>query len=121
MVYTGDDGSTFRIGYATSVDGISWTKSVANPVMNFGSSGSWDDRHLLYPDIYYDGTKFHMWYSGGDGTNIRIGYATSSDSDKWKKNTANPVLDLGPSGSWDDTFIYCHNVIFDGTTYKMFY
>jgi predicted GH43/DUF377 family glycosyl hydrolase len=121
MWYTGNDGSTYRIGYATSTDGVSWVKSLANPVLEFGPSGFWDDRHLLYPDIYYDGSTLHMWYSGGDGTNIRIGYASSTDIDEWKKHDANPVLNPGSSGSWDDTFTYCPTVLFDGTSYRMWY
>jgi predicted GH43/DUF377 family glycosyl hydrolase len=126
MWYSGDDDFVARIGYATSIDGHTWTKSPVNPVLDIGPfdigpSGSWEDYIVGPCSVLYDSQKFYMWYSGSDGTNIRIGYATTSDSDKWKKNTANPVLDLGPSGSWDDERVFTSSVLFDGITYHMWY
>jgi predicted GH43/DUF377 family glycosyl hydrolase len=120
MVYTGHDGSTFRLGYASSTDGINWVKEPSNPILYFGPTGSWDDRHLLYPDILYDGSKLHMWYSGGDGSNIRIGYASVTDIGGWMKYSGNPVLNVGPS-SWDSQHVRTPSVIFDGNKYHMWY
>ena len=37
--YGGHDGSHIRIGYATSQDGINWTKYADNPVIDIGSGG----------------------------------------------------------------------------------
>ena len=37
-----------RIGYATSTDGITWTKSVANPIVAPGPLGSWDSGGVTY-------------------------------------------------------------------------
>jgi hypothetical protein len=34
MIYTGNGSGGMRVGYATSSDGISWTKHPANPVFN---------------------------------------------------------------------------------------
>jgi predicted GH43/DUF377 family glycosyl hydrolase len=119
--YTGHDGSRFKLGYAVSQDGVTWVKGPINPILDIGPSGSWDDVHVLYPEVLYDGTDFKMWYSGGDGSNIRIGYATTSNLGEWKRNSKNPVLDLGPSGSWDDVFVRNPTIIYDGTTYRMWY
>ncbi len=121
MWYTGNDGTNYRIGYATSFDKVNWTKSPANPVLDLGPPGSWEDVHVHSPTVLYDGTTYHMWYSGSDGLNLRIGYATSTDKDNWTKVAANPVLDLGPPGSWDDDHVYGATVLFDGTTYHMWY
>jgi predicted GH43/DUF377 family glycosyl hydrolase len=37
-----------RIGYATSTDGITWTKSVANPIVAPGPLDSWDSGGITY-------------------------------------------------------------------------
>lgn len=118
MWYAGHDGSTWKIGYATSSDGISWSKSGSNPVLSLGAGGTWDDVHVGYPFVIKDGGTYKMWYTGNDGTNYRIGYATSSDGIAWTKYASNPVLNLGTSGSWDDAHLGTIGVIFDGVTYK---
>jgi len=122
MWYAGDDGSIkYRIGYATSPDGVAWTKYAANPVLDLGSPGSWDDEWVYDPTAFYDGATYHMWYAGYDGTNGRIGYATSSDGTSWTKSASNPVLDIGPSNSWDDVHVEDPMVLYDGVTYHMWY
>jgi predicted GH43/DUF377 family glycosyl hydrolase len=121
MWYSGHDGWTYRIGYASSSDGITWVKYSGNPVLDCGPSGSWEDTHVTHPTVLYDGTKYHMWYTGHDGSHYRIGYAYSSDGTNWFKSTANPVLNLGSSGSWDDFHVYGPSIIYDGITYSMWY
>ncbi|MFA8344254.1 MAG: hypothetical protein ACEPO8_14875, partial [Rhodothermaceae bacterium] len=77
MWYNGSDGFNHRIGYATSADGVSWTKHTGGAVMNIGADGTWDDVHIFYPCVIYDQNTFKMWYSGFDSQNNSIGYATS--------------------------------------------
>jgi len=48
-----------------------------NPILNLGASGTWDDSRVAYPIVLFDGAKYQMWYAGHDGSNYRIGYATS--------------------------------------------
>jgi len=121
MWYAGQDGSNWRIGYATSPDGITWTKYASNPVVDLGTSGAWDDATVLYSSVILDGTTYKMWYSGNDGTDYRIGYATSPDGITWTKYGSNPVLNLGTNGTWDDAWVYAPSIMLDGTTYKMWY
>jgi predicted GH43/DUF377 family glycosyl hydrolase len=123
MWYSASDGSTQRIGYATSPDGITWTKHSANPILSPGPPGSWDDVHVYYPTVHYDDTKkiFHMWYIGYDGVDLRIGYAISLDGIIWNKSATNPVLDIGPPGSWDDNYLYIPVVLYDGLKLNMWY
>jgi uncharacterized delta-60 repeat protein len=122
MWYAGHDGSTWRIGYATSSDGINWNKYSGNPVLNLGAGGSWDDAHVLTGKVIKENGIYKMWYSGHNGSNWRIGYATSSDGINWSKYSGNPVLNLGAGGSWDDAHVYISSVIKDRDgTYKMWY
>lgn len=104
MWYSGHDGARYRIGYATSTDGIVWTKYNTNggPVLDIGAAGTWDDYHVLEPEVLPTATGFEMWYTGNDGGNERIGYADSPDGINWTKHYLNPVINLGAGGSWDD-------------------
>jgi len=72
----GEYGSNYRIGYATSDDGVSWVKYAGNPVLDLGTPGTWDDYYVHSPTVLFNGTKYQMWYTGR-GEDTRIGYATS--------------------------------------------
>ena len=109
------------IGYATSPDGIVWTKYPDNPVLSPGPGGAFDDYRVEGANVLFDGYEYKMWYSAKDGSNYRIGFATSPDGVTWTKHPGNPVLDLGPSGTWDDEFTFTPNTLFDGAEYKMWY
>jgi len=111
-----------RIGHAVSLDGIDWTRDELNPVLS-GSSGNWDYPRVSGPEVVFDGTSYHMWYSGGGLYNWRIGYATSPDGSTWTKHENNPVLDLGAAGTWEDQYVAYCSVLFDTVTtiYKMWY
>lgn len=66
-----------QIGYATSSDGIEWTKFPGNPVVSPGPNGSWDDESVHGNDIFFDGQMYYMWYGGYDGSVARVGLAVS--------------------------------------------
>jgi len=60
-------------GYATSTDGINWTKYAGNPLSD-------DASDVGSGDVYYDGSTYHMWFSfcEWDGEcQYRIHYSTS--------------------------------------------
>ena len=118
MWYTGVDASNVgRVGYATSSDGISWTKYVSNPVLNVGSAGAWDSTYVGQPSVIKVGATYKLWYRGGSATGGAIGYATSQNGFVWDKH--DPAI-TGGSGAWDDT-PYQPEVIFDGIGYHMWY
>ncbi len=98
--YVGDNGSQLDIGYARSKDGVAWKKYPGNPVLDDGLGDVWDGDFVSQPCVLHDGNQYRMWYAGYDGSNLRIGYATSNDGLHWDKHASNPVLDLGGSGSW---------------------
>jgi predicted GH43/DUF377 family glycosyl hydrolase len=114
-----------RLGYATSVDGINWTKYAGNPVMDVGSAGSWDNEGIGLGSVISDTGIFKMWYTGVDSdfaTSVgRLGYATSADGINWNRYAGNPVLDVGSGGSWDDAWIFDPYVIRDGSSLRMWY
>ena len=126
MWYTGYDGTNMKIGYATSGDGIAWNKHIFNPVLDLGIIGSWDAMGISSPTVLLDSQPltddtYRLWYSGYDGTNIKIGYATSDDGVAWVKHSSNPVLDSGTNGSWDSSGVSGPTVVLKGSTYRMWY
>jgi hypothetical protein len=123
MWYSGYDGSTWRIGLAHSTDRVNWTRqNDGNAVFDVGAAGKFDDVHVSSPNVVYNGSMYHMWYRGYDGSNWRIGYATSSDGVTWtRQNNGNAVLDLGAGGSWDETHVMIPIVYKLGKEYWMCY
>lgn len=98
-----------------------WTKYAQNPVLGVGQSGSWDDEAVENGSVLFDGTIYHMLYSGSDGINNRIGHAISHDGISWTKDTLNPVLDIGTPGSWDDNHLLIPCVLLIDSTFHMWY
>ncbi len=113
------------VGYATSEDGINWTKYKDNPVLDVGKADSFEDRGVGQPSVVFNGSEYEMWYSGWDDIDkawsSQIGYATSSDGIHWIKSSDNPVVRKGEKGEWDSQQIVAPTVILDGEGYKMWY
>ena len=63
MWYFGcDEGYTvWSIGYATSPDGVNWTKHPANPVLE-GTAGQWDESGPVWPRVMQYGPTYKRWY-----------------------------------------------------------
>ncbi|MFA5795456.1 MAG: DUF2341 domain-containing protein, partial [Candidatus Brocadiia bacterium] len=118
MWYRGDD-SNQRIGYATSTDGVNWTKEYNTAVLDKNAGASWEQTHVLNPSVISDTGTYKMWYSGMNGAAWKIGYATSNDGIGWTRYISNPVL-LNGSG-WESTNVGSSMVIKDGAEYKMWY
>src|SRR5262245_25797969 len=95
MWYEGVPGANqASVGFATSTDGIKWTKYSGNPILVVGPRGAWDDTWCEVSDVVWDGQTFYMWYraqnSRWDGGGI--GYAWSPDGKSRTKSPNNPLL-----------------------------
>lgn len=113
--------SGWSIGVAMSQDGATWARWQSNPVLTPGPEGSWDGASVHDPRVIWDGSRFLMWYSGYDHHHWRIGLATSEDGRRWTKYENNPVLDHGPSGSWDEINVAYSSVMLKDGAYQMWY
>lgn len=125
MWYEGRDSGTpgiQRFGYATSPDGINWTKYGANPVLVPGGNGGWDDCNIAGKAILFNGTCYLMWY-GGEAyidSPFMVGVATSADGIVWTKYSGNPVLVPASSG-WENHWLFPGAVLLNGGLYEMWY
>ncbi|MBS4027140.1 MAG: T9SS type A sorting domain-containing protein [Ignavibacteriales bacterium] len=101
MWYAGDNGTVTSIGYATSLDGIHWSKYAQNPILIKDTSLS-EVEGVGMPVITKVESVYYMLYSmiGINGVQ-KIGYANSLDGIHWQKYAGNPVLSRGNSGEWD--------------------
>lgn len=96
---------TFRIGMATSPDGIAWTRR-PQPIFALGPPGSWDEMWTSHVNVVADpGGGYHMFYFGSapgdykEGAELQrgsIGHAYSVDGISWQRNPANPILKPRP-------------------------
>lgn len=122
MYYDGQGESVkWAFGYATSLDGITWTKDSNNPILELGAPGQWDDYRISDPFVVKSDTIFHMWYSGrSKNSQFRIGHAASSDGIEWIKDTDNPVKDI-TEGLDNESFCVHGPVMYDGMLYHIFY
>ncbi len=120
MWYVGFNNS-FSIGDALSMDGIRWYSNRDNPVLVPGPPGTFDATGVRKPCVVRDGEGYKMYYFTGTGYNLKIGLAISSNGHNWTKYVGNPVLDVGPSGSWDAVGVWAPMVIYENQVYKMWY
>jgi len=65
-----------KIGLALYSNGMDYKKWDANPVIDIGASGEWDDYHVALGTVLQMGKKFMLWYHGYNGTYWQIGLAT---------------------------------------------
>jgi predicted GH43/DUF377 family glycosyl hydrolase len=98
---TNDQLATYEIGYATSPDGVQWTKYSGNPVLTPGASGSWDDKWVYRPIVLSTGSSWLMYYIGqSESGAVGGGTATSPDRIHWTKTAASVTV---PSSTWDSS------------------
>ncbi len=102
LMYFYQGGRTPRIGVATSADSRTWTKH-GEPVLGLGPRGSWDERGVADPYVIRAGGNLYMFYLGMDrAQRQRLGVAMSPDGITWTKLRANPILELGAFGDFDE-------------------
>jgi hypothetical protein len=125
MWYTGHAGSWSNagIGHATSTDGVNWRRDTTNPVLSIEQEGDWVYDWIWVDEALFDGTKYHIWYSAGNSTlsDGSIGHASSLDGSVWTRDASNPVLKPGISADWDYPHAGFSSVVYDGTSFQMWY
>jgi predicted GH43/DUF377 family glycosyl hydrolase len=94
--YSGFDGSSWRVGTASSSDGKSWTRNSDIPIFSLGKAGDWDDSGVKDPVVVPGSENTAIWYSGFDGQRWQIGYAVK-DGSEWVRSTdindtARPIM-----------------------------
>lgn len=120
-----NDGTTnliASIGYATSTDGVEWTKRKTpalaareNAIPNF-------EAVISKPCVIRLNGIYNMWYSRrtNDGRGYRLAYARSKDGIHWDRILDDNVIDYSPDG-FDSKNLSYPNIIEMGDELWMFY
>ncbi|MFO7610309.1 MAG: DUF2341 domain-containing protein [Candidatus Krumholzibacteriia bacterium] len=87
MIYTGAGSGGMQVGYATSSDGIAWTKNPANPVFN---DPTWASGETENWGVIKVGDEYQMWYS--DFGVRQSGLAVSTDLVNWAPYQTDPIF-----------------------------
>ena len=72
-------GTTYRIGYAHSEDGINWKRLQDQSGITISSSG-WDSQMICYPYVFDHNGKRYMLYNGNSHGKSGIGLAVQVDA-----------------------------------------
>lgn len=116
-----DGISTFRIGYATSIDGIAW-EAYPDPVLEPEKSPAWDEIWVTHSNVIADPCRgYHLYYHGSSAadeavcqespmgcpsyTPGSIGHAYSEDGIHWERDPAAAPVLAPQEGSWDGFFV----------------
>ncbi len=93
------------IGLAQMIVGSRAWQKEAQAVLAPGPFDSWDERAAADPYVIRAGAFLYMYYLGHDRADPprqRLGVARSTDGIHWEKLIANPILEPGPPGSFDE-------------------
>ncbi len=98
MMYTGNSGGVLQVGYATSADGIAWTKYASNPVFN---DPTWAHNSTMNWGVIKVGSQYLMWYSNLSPKPRQAGIVVSTDLTSWAAYTSAPIFSSsGDTSDW---------------------
>jgi predicted GH43/DUF377 family glycosyl hydrolase len=102
------------IGYATSPNGINWTKHNDNPVFTSDPANQWEQHKVTACQVIPAGDRYIMFYIGfRDENRAHIGVARSRDGiTHWQRHPDNPII-FPTEGAWDADACYKPFAIFD--------
>jgi predicted GH43/DUF377 family glycosyl hydrolase len=121
MWYAGMAPSPFltTIDYATSADGVHWTKYQDNPVFtgyNYKASNTSASSSAWWPSVIKVNGTYAMAFSDGY---TNIGLATSHDGISWRfNNQSAPLLTLN---GWHNGFVGNPSLLLDGQRLLLWY
>ena len=75
----------YRIGYASSVDMVNWSRCDEMAGMNVSETG-WDSEMVSYPHVFMLDGKTYMLYQGNDMGRSGFGLAKLDGSQNWSDN-----------------------------------
>jgi len=116
---------TYKIGHATSADGITWVKEEARQIIEDRLGA--DESQALPTVVGIDG-RHHMFFCYRQSFDFRrnrdrayrIGHAWSDDLVAWTRDDEHPLLEVTP-GDWDsDMLCYPHVFTCDGRVYLLY-
>jgi hypothetical protein len=91
--YSGGNGSTYKalngIGYATSTDGINWTR--VQTLFTTNDAVAWRNQSVWMPSVVKTGGAYQIWFIGSNNPSI-----DTSDWIQWKLGYAGLTVNVAP-------------------------
>ena len=118
----GEQNEPDAIGYATSPDGLAWTRHAANPIFVPDPLPTWEKFKVTACQVEQQGDSHIMFYIGfRDEEHAQIGLARSLDGiTNWQRHPANPIISPGKD-KWDHDACYKPFAIYDGSKWMLWY
>ncbi|MCG3147802.1 MAG: hypothetical protein PCFJNLEI_01243 [Verrucomicrobiae bacterium] len=124
MWYLGTDQNADalkQVGYATSLDGLKWTRHAGNPIIPVNPRVKWEAKAIAVPRVIRDDRLYKVWYcSYPQNDTYAIGQAESFDGIRWFRSPHNPVM-KGDGTGFDSAMTAYPGVIRVGDRYLMWY
>ncbi len=120
----GEDYEPNAIGYATSPDGLKWTKIASNPIFVPDPHSPWEQQRVTACQVILDGGWYYMFYIGFSNIDhAQIGIARSRDGiTHWQRLPDNPIIRTAEKpAAWDAEACYKPFAIFDGQRWLLWY
>jgi beta-1,2-mannobiose phosphorylase / 1,2-beta-oligomannan phosphorylase len=110
------------IGYATSINGLEWTKYAVNPVLKPSPEMDWEKERVTGAQIVYWKNWYYAFYIGfRDVDHAQIGLARSKDGiTDWVRHPANPIV-RPTAGGWDADACYKPYTVFADGRWMLWY
>ncbi|WP_197528729.1 glycoside hydrolase family protein [Aeoliella mucimassa] len=117
--YPRQGGYELRPGYegvATSNDGIHWAREQDEPILSVFQQdcGEWEKSCIYQPWLLEHDGRYYDFYNAANGKIEQTGLAFSEDLLVWKRYSHNPVIPVGPQGSYNQEFSSDPKVFRDG-------
>jgi predicted GH43/DUF377 family glycosyl hydrolase len=107
-----------RIGVARSADGVHWVKLRANPIVELGGYGAFDENGLGEPAVWASNGFYWMLYTGRSRTERRqMALARSTDGVRWEKLPGT----IAGEQPWDQEVICDPTVIVEGGRIRVWF
>ena len=116
---------TYKIGHATSRDGINWNKEEARQIISDKLDA---DESQALPTVIKIDNQYHMFFCYRQSFNFRnnpdrgyrIGHAYSQDLENWIRDDENPSIDM-ISNRWDSNMMcYPHTFTCNNNIYLLY-
>jgi len=111
------------IGYATSPDGIRWTRVTDVPVLTARPGSSWESHRVAGAHVFRLDEWLYAAYIGfaNEFDDSSVGVARSRDGIDWHRHAGNPVITHGEPGQFDSINVYKPFVVVDGETWRVWF
>jgi predicted GH43/DUF377 family glycosyl hydrolase len=124
--YPRQGGYELRPGYeglASSEDGLTWQRAKDEPILSVHQPdcGPWEKDCIYQPWLVEHKGSYYNLYNAANGQIEQMGLALSDDLLKWKRYAHNPVIPIGPKGSYNQKFSSDGKVFWDRDHWVSFF